>query len=533
MSFEGVPLFLKLGGLTRGWVMLVLTSLVLAAGLPGCGGGGGSGNDDQLPRLTMQFSPSTVEGSTYAGESATVPFTGTMNRFVSPSTKLSITSSGGVITQEVTGHLDATQTIFYATVEISPLLAPGVYTGQLDIRLCHDGQACLNPLSGEPTFLVPYRFVVHAATNLTPLRHIDSLSGWSTFQGNAAHDGHVDAAFDPSAFLRRFTGPVSRFGVVTEAGQVFIVSREGVGRSRLTALRESDGGEAWHYDFPDAGSTVNPPAVSGGRVFLTSTSGSLSSHFWTFDALTGNLVAKAEIRSQGEPYLPATVFGGAAYSESGYYGGLASFDGVSGTQRWSIGLDQVHEWTPAVDAGAAYVYIGNELRVIDRATGALQYEIPDPGAVGAGTWRAAPVLDGNGRVFAVDSASRLVAFSLSNRRVLWSEWDAGFNTHIAIANDVLYAVRGTVLEARSSATGSIQWTWPMPEDPPGDRTWIQVVVANNLAFVAGVQRIYAVDLGTRSQVWSYPVSGTMSISDNGVLYIAPRDGGRLVAVNLH
>ena len=62
---------------------------------------------------------------------------------------------------------------------------------------------------------------------------------------------------------------------------------------------------------------------------------------------------------------------------------------------------------------------------------------------------------------------------------------------------------------------------------------MQVIVANNLVFIAGVERLYVVDLATHQQVWGYPVTGKMSISENGVLYVVPRDGGNLVAVNLH
>ena len=56
-------------------------------------------------------------------------------------------------------------------------------------------------------------------------------------------------------------------------------------------------------------------------------------------------------------------------------------------------------------------------------------------------------------------------------------------------------------------------------------------MTDNLAFVVSEKATYAIDLGTHQAVWSYPYSGTIALSDNGVLYVARSDGA-LGAINL-
>ena len=478
----------------------------------------------------MEFTPGTLEASSYEGESQAVTFTG-VNSVKASNLTIAVTSGEGVITSNATSSEQQDQQSFIFTVEISPELSPGTYSGHLDLRVCN-GADCNDP--SRPSWQMPYRFTVHPATNLTPLSRVGTLGGWSTYQGNAAHDGHVDATLDASAFLRRFNGPSSQHGVVTEGGQAFVVFRDNLRHWQLSALRESDGSEAWRVALQvGLSSSVSPPAVSAGRVFVTSTDRLDPSYTWSFDAATGQLVSQALITSQGEEYFGPTVFGGAAFSEGGYYGGLARFDGLTGALQWSIGLEQSHQWTPALDADAVYTYLGGRLRATNPADGSLKYEIVDPGSVGMGSTLGSPVLDGQGRAFAVDSQSRLVAFSLSDRSVLWSITDLGLYCDIALAGGMLYDVSGLSFEARSATTGAVQWTWQLPEFINAGNVRMQVIVANNLAFIAGVERLYVVDLATHQQVWGYPVTGKMSISENGVLYVVPREGGNLVAVNLH
>lgn len=516
----------------RGWSLRAVTGLAVAM-LAACGGGGGGDDKPEEPEWTMDFAPGTLEATTYEGESVTVVFNG-VGSVKASNVSIDVTSSDGVITSKSTSSENLDQRSFVFTVEVSPDLSPGTYSGLLDLRVCN-GADCHDPR--WPHWQLPYRFTVHPAANLTPLSKVVGVDAWQTYQGNAAHDGHVNASFAPSTFVRRFvteSGSVHGYNVAVENGLVFAIAQDNARHWWLKAMRESDGGMAWQKDLGTL-SHVNPPAVAGGQVYVTST-GHDDSFFWAFDALTGSLKAKRTITSQWENYMAPTVFGGAVYTESGYYGGMSKFDTAAVAEQWTIGLDQFDRWSPAVDSHAVYAYVGTTLSVIDPVTGAVNFSVSDHGGLGMGSEMGAPVLDGQGHVFAVDSGSRLVAFSLADRNVPWSVAGERISSDIAVSNQLLYVVNGQKLEARSTATGAVRWSWQLPEDMTYNDLYpsrCQVVVANNLVFVSAIERTYAVDLSSHQKVWEYPEAGTLAVSDNGVLYIARRDGGKLSAINLH
>jgi hypothetical protein len=85
---------------------------------------------------------------------------------------------------------------------------------------------------------------------------------------------------------------------------------------------------------------------------------------------------------------------------------------------------------------------------------------------------------------------------------------------------VLYAVNNNPLqlEARSETDGSLLWSWVPPAS--GDVGFkSEVLLTKNLAFVSTNLSTYAVDLITHKTVWSYPVTGNLALSSNGVLYL--------------
>jgi outer membrane protein assembly factor BamB len=85
---------------------------------------------------------------------------------------------------------------------------------------------------------------------------------------------------------------------------------------------------------------------------------------------------------------------------------------------------------------------------------------------------------------------------------------------------IVYAVNNDPvrLEARSEVDGALLWSWVPPA--AGDIAFkSEVLLTNNLAFVSTNLSTYAVDLTTHKAVWSYPVTGNLALSSNGVLYL--------------
>jgi outer membrane protein assembly factor BamB len=90
------------------------------------------------------------------------------------------------------------------------------------------------------------------------------------------------------------------------------------------------------------------------------------------------------------------------------------------------------------------------------------------------------------------------------------------------------------LDAIDEATGQVLWSWA----PTGneDTTFHRnIVVTRNILFVSTDKSVYALDLATKTPVWSYPQPGMLAISADRTLYIATgasESNGSLVAVKL-
>ena len=87
-----------------------------------------------------------------------------------------------------------------------------------------------------------------------------------------------------------------------------------------------------------------------------------------------------------------------------------------------------------------------------------------------------------------------------------------------------------------SPDGAVLWTWPLA-DVEESGFGGNLIVTNNVLFVAGVDGTHAVDLNSHKAVWSYRLGGMLSLSRNGVLYIRSYVDGSyklayLTAINL-
>jgi hypothetical protein len=513
------------------------TTWIALAGLSlaGCGGGGGRGAP-----FSLTLTPSPVAVTTYEGESQPFAITANLSRTITEPVNVAIVEPTGAIAADVTLRA-VTDLEFRADLWVSPALPAGQHTGDIEVRLCRDSPlVCARPYGGSP-WRVPFSFTVLSGTNLTSLAPLDGAGPWSTFQGNAAHTGHVPGTLDASAFNRRYRLDVAASPIAVANGVLVAVSGSDFGAWTLRALDEASGDELWSTPL-GALYHVNPPALSGGKVYVTST-GHEGTAFWVFDAGTGAQLAKVPMSSQWETYLAPTVRGGLACTNSGYFGGLACFDTATAELAWWVALAQYDAWTPAMDDAGVYAYVGGRLSMLAPADGAVVAQIDDPEFDWA-SWsmHGAPVLDGAGGVYVVNGgfySGRLVKFDVRGRTVAWSVAGA-YLGNPTFVDGVLYVLNGRTMQARSAATGDALWAWAAPEafDNPfssvdganGDANGL--IVVGKHAFVSTVAATYAIDLMTHQAVWRYPNAGALAVSSNGVLYLSTLDG-KVVALNLH
>lgn len=436
--------------------------------------------------------------------------------------------------------------------------AAGTRSGRAVVRLCRDVD-CTTPLP-VPRVLVDYRvrFLATGSAwpgdHLTPLSPLAGAPDWTTHQGNAAHTGFVPVTVDPDRFdtrwqltvptLRGGFNGTSNLGTVTiEGGRVFRA-----GPNEVTARREHDGATLWTYSFAGLPyPSSNPPAVSNGVVYIAA--GQQSSTFlFALDAADGSVRSRSGMSSQWETYLAPTVGPAGVYTNAGTHGGLYAFD-LLGTPLFAGATAQQSTWTPAVDVTGVYAYTGDALRVFDPVTGALKASIADPTfsnyiyEIGGSAVLGAPQ-----SVFAAAYANRvlnggsignsLVHFNLRTNTVDWSI-PGVYAATPAYDGGVVYAVNNNPLrlEARAESSGALLWSWTPPAS--GDVEFAsEVLLTRNAVFVSTNQSTYAIDRVSRRTMWSYPASGNLALSRNGVLYISKQGAygesdTTLTAINLH
>jgi outer membrane protein assembly factor BamB len=98
---------------------------------------------------------------------------------------------------------------------------------------------------------------------------------------------------------------------------------------------------------------------------------------------------------------------------------------------------------------------------------------------------------------------------------------------VSVANGIVYVANNGQVEARNESDGSLQWLWI----PPVGQVTGPMIVTKNMLLVSTATSTYALDLTTRQQVWSYPAGGSLTLSAQGILFIA-QSSGRLTAVSV-
>lgn len=347
---------------------------------------------------------------------------------------------------------------------------------------------------------------------------------WSTFQGNREHTGFVAQTVTPANFSLRwsldFIDQHAPLQVAANGTQVFLSRNR-----QLYSIDNFDGSVLWSKDFSSRDS-LNAPALGGGKVYVQ-TGGHENSFLWAYDAKTGNFAFQSAYGNQWSTYFAPAIDKGTAFIAGGYYGGAYAFDGNDGTQQWFFNDNQYDEFTPAVTDQYAIVHSGENnphLVAIDRETGQAAVTIPDPNFNWNGwSMTNVPVVGSSNNVLAIQSG-RLINFNLTGGNIAW-ELNGGFTGQPSLANGIIYVIANNKLEARRESNGQLAWAWSAEAGGVSGT----IVVMNNLLFVKRNNETHAIDLNTHQSIWSYPLTGEMSVQD-GTLYISATQ--KLVAIDL-
>ncbi len=518
-------------------------SVAAACALASCSGG-----TDDAAQLT--FSPATLRATSWQGDaqSATVAIS---YRNISGQVSVRVVDAEGILRGDLGLENRPQESRYIATVNLSTSLAPGVHTGALQVFLCRDSPlACNDPVPGSP-WLLPYEITVLANVQ-TPLAALPEARPWATWQGNAAHDGHVPApALDPARFTRRWTFRTAAYtaavAVATEGGRVFAATFDYLGSTwRLRAFDEDTGQELWTADIGRRAvevTDVHTVATAGGRVFLTMTPFT-STCAWVcppeirvFDAASG-----APVTTFVGPTTP-TPFEGAVYGDFGGPVAGSRLELPDLTETWTAPCPYgacVHLATSAVDADRVYAMSTFRLETWRRSDGAPDFGIEDQTLLlGSPTVPSprATVLGGDGSVFFTQAEVQIGCWDTVAGTLKWRV-SGDFRTDPVLAGGVLYVIRETAtawqLEARSPATGAALWSTFLSSNY--DATWLwwtpppRVVAVGDLVLANTIESVVAIDPRTHAVVWQHPDPGVLAVSENGVLYVGA--DAALYAVNL-
>jgi uncharacterized protein YjdB len=351
---------------------------------------------------------------------------------------------------------------------------------------------------------------------------------WTTFQGNAAHDGHVAATANPADFRQLWTVPLGGTPnpVTVGAGRVFVSTNSYFGTQLLKVLDANTGTTQWIKDFGGIHG-VHSPAYGNGAVYVT-TSGQGDSFLWGFDAATGEVRIRSAYGNQWERYFAPVVTADAVYMAGGYYGGMYAFN-IDGSQRWFVQTNQYDMWTPAVRDGVVYGYTGDndpKLTAVSAVDGTQLFAIPDPSFSWDGWSMNVALALGSQQDAMATHDGRLISFDLANHQIRWQR-AGSYRGQVTIAAGAIYVVANGQVEARKESDGSLLWIWV----PPEGSAMGQLVVTDNLLLVSTAANTYALDIGSHRQVWSYAAGGSLTVSSEGTLFIA-RSDGKLSAVAL-
>ncbi|MYM69278.1 PQQ-binding-like beta-propeller repeat protein [Pseudoduganella sp. FT55W] len=518
--------------------MKKILPVAAALALSACGGGGAPA----VPTLAVQLNAAgatqqVVEGTTEVDLTVTATYSGSSNKAIVPEFQF----DASLFAQQ--GEVAVPQTGTYVLrLRTRPNLAVNNYSGQIGIRLCQES-ACATVYPGS-TQKVSYAVKV-------------ALADWNTFQRNSAHNAYVHVTLDPSKFSKAWTWsrpsgdsePVGGINTVsTGQGMVFVSKDIYFGQAEVFALKESDGGQVWHYASGYSASE-GPPAYADGSVYFGTTTSSQASRVTALDAATGTFKFNMPFSAQWPGYFAPTIYGGAVLNTSG---SLTSYSVQDGKQNWRSGTLGTYDFTsPAADSKYVYQYgsSSGKMSVLDRATGTTIASITDPFNPGSSGYSefSAPMLGSvqnviafSGGGFSGRAASNseqyesrvLVNYDVNKQAVAWRT-QGTYLTHPALGNGVIYAASSTQLDAISEVDGKVQWSWPLPA---GDASFHRNgVVTDNLIFVSTDTTVYAIDLKTHQSVWKYPAPGNLAISGGGILYIttgARESDGKLVAIKL-
>ena len=353
------------------------------------------------------------------------------------------------------------------------------------------------------------RLEIFANTNLNSATDVPQINDWGMLNGNSKHNSYQPVILNANTFKLRWTLSLgsSPSAIVTGGGKIFLRDN-----GNIISLNAGTGDFLWNY--PYSGSA---PSFANNTVYAHRTENNGSS-FEAINAETGTLKFSIPHNYQWGVHSAPTIYGGNAYvGISDSNSGIVAFDSLTGGKKWEVNAPVAgwyNYWEPAVSELGLFVITQSKLKSLSPIDGSLLFEIQSPKPVSPQT----PVIGSKGNV--IVKGNSITSYDIANRKVAWETpaLNNGEYTSIAVGNGNVYALSGNTVSVFDEINGSILWTWSLSNIYNGFTSNI-VVTASHL-FLSDSSTTYAIDLSTRSLIWSYPKGGqSLSIGREGALFV--------------
>jgi outer membrane protein assembly factor BamB len=358
------------------------------------------------------------------------------------------------------------------------------------------------------------------------------LGQWSQYQGNAAHSGYVAENVTQRRLVKgwekTFLSPPNTFPYRTELAigdeGVFattIQGREGdYIRYALISLDRATGREEWSTAIRSYAGLVSAPSLGNNMVYVhnyghSDILGGNSQQYprmMAMDTATGQLRFATPHQGQWNSGSRPTVLGNQVVAQGGYYGGMDSYSATTGAYQWFSQMPQQYGYVPAMDEERVYIYFGSASDIpgprvstfyaLDRATGMIEYTITNPDDAFTTFSSISSVVLGEQNDALVINNSRgprqVTSFDLEQRNVRWNRALHAVNA-LAVSNGGIVVPLTNSLVMLDEATGADLWTWQAPSNVA---LTSNVVLTDNLAFVASQDTLFGIDRFSGHLVWS-------------------------------
>ena len=381
-----------------------------------------------------------------------------------------------------------------------------------------------------------------------------NANDWRTYQYNAQHIGVSDA--DSLNFPlqlnweRRISTPRedrnAHLMPLTIVGNRVFVTNTNTGMHQcdcgiFMCLDVFTGDSLWSPTI-DNGTYLSQATYAFGNVYFQKSRGDEPSTIYSYKLFTGEKNWSATYPTQiTRPFAP-TIYDSLLFFCGGTYGGLFCVDPFTVEQKWFTRFAPFDAWSPTVYKGKVYgefngymgiydLLTGEQLKVfyIRDTTNKVSNNLQEPFhslSTQTGFAYCSPVIDTVKEVLYNNSIIELTAYDINEDSILWYRKGKFFNYTInginattpPIYDDKVIILDSTCLVVIDANSGEDLW-----ESCDDGNLIYNPVIGNGHVFVSSYDQVYAIDLETYETVWTYPVGGNLSLSNNG-LFISSDDG---------